>query len=461
MKARGHSGRRFSKLLPGTWFGRIVAIFALGILLILGAVGLIAGSIWIEDRHPGDDPERALFPGAQRLVSRPIVRAVTRRIEEKIRRNMEAKFMKTGLSLEETIALFLDESVDLRERRFQAYRLAREGTPESVSALLKLLYAAPPADQAFIAGLIGRAGNPAGREWLKPLLSNPDEKVARAAIRGSGMLGGDEVTAELSAILRDENRSQAIRVETAIALGSIGSAASTDALSNAFSEMSSEEVAAEILNGLGKANYHEVAPVFESFIASAEAPVELRAIAVEALSESSSDAIPYLVEVAGGHEEADLRASAAWAISAHGAAGYLGPSLADMTEKEPEADVRRRLYEAMLTQPELPADRVLSAVRKEDEAAARIAGFNAIGHASRQAPGSGVASAFDAEIVPELVQTASQPNSLNLRMRAVFALRRAGTPASKQALETLSQCETPQIATAAQNGLRADNPSLR
>lgn len=458
MKARGHSGRRFSRLLPKGICGRILLACAACLLLVLAVAGLIAGSIWIEDRHPADDPQRALFPRAQRTVTRPIVQAVSRRIEEQIRRNMEAKFMKTGLSLEETITRFLDESIDLRERRIHAYRLAREGTPDSIAALLKVFHCSPAEDKAYMAGLIGRTGNPAARDWLKPLLSDPDETIVRAAARGLGLLGGDDVVAALALVLNDGERSQAVRIETAIALGSIGSAASTDALLNAFSDTTPDKVMEGILHGLGKAGYHEVAPVFEALIASKKAPMELRVVAVEALSESSNDAIPYLVEVASYHEEADLRASAAWAIGVHGSAGYLAPRLVDLTEREPEAEVRRRLYEAMLTQPALPADRVLSAAMKEEEPAARIAGFNAIGHAARTNPGSKEAATFDAEIIPELLRTAGQPNSLNLRMRAVFALRRADTPAARQALEILSRCDTPQISTAAQNGLRSAHP---
>lgn len=424
----------------------------------MGVLALIAGSLWIEDRHPADDPERALFPRAQRTVSRPIADAVSRGIESLIRQNLEAKFMRTGMSLKETIAFFTDESIDLRDRRFHAYRLAREGTPEAIAALLKVLHSAPPEHKAYMAGLIGKTGNPAAKDWLRPLLTDPDETVVRAAVRGMGLLESNEVAGELAAILLDGDRSEAVRVEAAVALGAMGSTASTEALVAAFSEMPSEEVAAEILSGLGQARYYQVAPVFEAFIASEEAPVELRAVAVEALSESSSDAIPYLVEVARSHGEPDLRASAAWAISTHGSAGYLGPGLMEMTEKEPEAEVRRRLYEAMLTQSALPADRVLSAAMKESDPAARIAGFNAVGHAARIRPGSTEAAAFDTGIIPELLRTAEQPESLNLRMRAVFALRRANTPAAREALETLSHCDTPQISTAAKNGLRAAHP---
>ncbi|QJE96194.1 HEAT repeat domain-containing protein [Luteolibacter luteus] len=366
--------------------------------------------------------------------------------------------MKTGLSLEETITLFLDESTDLHQRRFHVYRLAREGTPESIAALRKIFDSAPAGHKIYMAGLIGRSGNPHAKDWLKPLLSDPNEAIVRAAIRGLGVLGGDDVSRKLDLILKDGTRPQAVRVQAAITLGSMGSAAATDALLEAFSENPSDELMAEILHGLGKTRYHEVAPVFETLIASREAPLELRAVAVEALSESSSDAIPYLIEVAGHHEEPDLRASAAWAVSAHGSAGYLAPRLMDLAETEPEAEVRRRLYEAMLSQASLPADRVLSAALKEDEPATRIAGFNAAGQVAGRMPGSKAAAVFDAEIIPELLRTANQPNSLNLRMRAVFALRRANTPAARQALKTLSHCDAPQISTAARNGLRTSNP---
>lgn len=432
----------------------MLAVVAVCTALPLVVAGWIAASIWIEDRHPADDPERALAPRLQRMVTRPVVQAVSRRIEERIRQSMEGRLMKTGLSLEETITLFQDERIDVRERRIHAYRLAREGTPESIAALLEVFNSAPVADKAYMTRLIGKTGNPAAKDWLRPLLSDADERIVRAAVHGLGLLGGDDVSPHLGQILRDQDRSQAVRIESALALGSIGSAASTDALRDAFSSAAPDEVMAEILQGLGKVNYHEVAPIFETLVASGDAPMELRIVAVEALSESSGDAIPYLVDIVGNSEEADLRASAAWAISAHGSAGYLAPCLMDLVEREPEAEVRRRLYEAMLTQRSLPADRVLSASVKEDDLAARIAGFNAIAHAARSDPASKEAAAFDAEVVPELLRTAEHPNSLNLRMRSVFALRRASTPAARQALEALSLCKTPQIAAAARNGLQ-------
>jgi hypothetical protein len=71
-----------------------------------------------------------------------------------------------------------------------------------------------------------------------------------------------------------------------------------------------------------------------------------------------------------------------------------------------------------------------------------------------------VASAFDKEIVPELLQIATAPNSLNIQMRAVFALRRAQTASAQAALAAIAESARPQVATAARNGLRTANKQL-
>ena len=94
-------------------------------------------------------------------------------------------------------------------------------------------------------------------------------------------------------------------------------------------------------------------------------------------------------------------------------------------------------------------------VQQEHDIAARVAGFNALGHAAGQQPSSAVALTFDRDIVPELVRFATQPNSLNIQMRAVFALRRAQTTEAQAALAAIATTARPQIATAARNGLRA------
>jgi hypothetical protein len=436
------------------------SVLAAGVLaaVLIGGLGVVAGSVWIEDRHPCDDPKRAWFPRAQRWVTQPVVTALSGRLQKHLRTFSEAKYLETGLSLDETIARFLDEDRDFAERRMFAFRLARERTPEARAALRKVLANAPPEHKAFMAVLIGNTRDSAAQEWLWPLLNDTDETVVMAAIRGLGLIGGEDATRGLASMLADPAHPEKLRVAAAIALGMIGSPGSQLALIDAFGQMPSDEVATEILKALGRVDFDQVAPVFTAYLAAAETPAEMRQAAVEALSKSPGGALEFLLELANADQDPKVRAAAAWALSAQATAHDLGGGLADMAAREPDENVRRRLYEAMLTQTKIPADRVWPTVLAEENTATRIAGFNTLGMLTRLNPGSPMANTFDAEVVPELQRMATGPNSLNLQMRAVFALRRAGTAASLQALARIESTASPQIATAARNGLQPTHP---
>jgi hypothetical protein len=127
--------------------------------------------------------------------------------------------------------------------------------------------------------------------------------------------------------------------------------------------------------------------------------------------------------------------------------------LTELAEVEPAAEVRRRLYEALLPQSGIPADRLARLVREEGDLATRIAGLNALASAFPRKIDPSVVTWFDGWAVPELYEVATTPNSLNLQMRAVFALRRARTTAATAALEGIARNAVPQVATAARNGL--------
>jgi len=183
----------------------------------------------------------------------------------------------------------------------------------------------------------------------------------------------------------------------------------------------------------------------------------MRVVATESLAFSTKEAVPFLLGLAGADADTDVRASAAWAISAQVDDQHLGQTLTGLAEQETEAYVRRRLYEALLPQTDIPAERLLPMIEAEDDVAARVAGFNALGRAAGLRPGSAVAAAFDQQIVPELLQIATSENSLNIQMRAVFALRRAQTEAAQGALAAIARSAQPQVAIVAQNGLWTQN----
>jgi HEAT repeat protein len=444
---------RIRRRFPKTAKGRLLLALMFSVTVFLLAIIVIIGSVWIEDRYPSSDAKRALLPQAQQAVTKPIVNAISHQIERQVRRRAEAPLMFAGLTLEETIARFLDERVDLSQRRIYAYRLARANTPESIAALLKVFQTAPPEHKAFMAQLIGSTGNPAVKEWLWPLLNDSNEQVVAAAIRGLSAIGGEDVTRKISAMLADGQISERIRIEAALGLGNIGTSAARAALVETFNQSASPELAAQILNSLGRFEFSTVAECFGTYLEAPGVPPDMRTTAAEALANSSDDAVPFLMGLAANDSDAEVRASAAWAVSAHDTVHALGSELTGLVAQEPEADVRRRLYEALLPQNAIPAAELLPVVMAEQDVAARVAGFNALGCAVQQQPASASAGVFDREIVPELLKIATEPNSLNIQMRAVFALRRAQTPEAQGALWKISQSAPAPVASAAQNGL--------
>jgi len=426
------------------------------LVLLAGLAGLVWFSIRVENSSEKDAKgDSASAPPLRRYVTRPIVATLEHELDEYVRCRIEALYYSTGLTLDETIARFLDERTELMERGKCAYRLARVGSPEAVAALLKGFQTAPAEQKAFLAQLLGSTGNPAVKDWLMPLLSDPNEQVVIGAIRGLAALGDSEASTTLGGILGDAARSESVRVEAALGLGDLAVPAARDVLMDAFAKTDAGDVKTQILNSLGKFSWGSVADVFQDYIAAADTPPEMRVAAVEALAHSTSDAVPFLMDLAGENGDAEVRASAAWAVSAQDPPPQLAPRLAEMTEREPDSDVRRRLYEALLPQGRIPAARLFPSVLAEEDIAARVAGFNVLGHAAAQEPDAVSTATFDSQIVPELASIATSPNSLNVQMRAVFALRYAQTPAARQALALIASAGRPQVATAARNGLEA------
>jgi len=428
------------------------------LLALVLAVGVIGGAIWIEGRHPSDEEARALSPRVQRVVTRPIAATVGRQVDRCVRRAAQAPYLHSELSRREAIARFLDGSLDLSKRRLLAFRLAREASPDCVAALRSVLGSAPAADRAYMARRIGLAGNPKLNGLLRELLEDPDERVVLAVVEALPVLDTPAACAGLAALLRDPGRSPAVRAAAATGLGSIGGDGAASALCAALEAESDPEVTAAVLGALGKLPFARVSGVITQYIEAPETDADLRVAAVEALAGSSTAAVPFLLGLAATAEVEDVRAAAAWAVSVHEAVDGLAPVLVELAQQEPSEDVRRRLYEALLPQHGTPVERLLPLVQSEQDTAARVAGCNAVGAAVAQQPLAGAAAVFDRDLVPDLAAIAAGGDSANLRMRAVFALRRAHTAAAQAALATIAAQASPPIAAAARNGLWAASP---
>ena len=439
------SNRRWGLRLLGT-----------GTVTLALSVAVIFFSMWTESQFPAgeDDATSPSFTDhIRRGVTKPVTVAIGRQIDRLIQLRLQYLRSSTGLTLDEVIARFLDDRTELVERGRCAYRLARVGSPAAVAALLKVFRTAPPEQQMFLAQLISSTGNRSVKDWFLPLLNDPNEQVVRGAIRGLSAMGTDEITPLLAGILNDSDRSPSVRIEAAAGLGDLGTATARDVLAKAFPSVPEEEVATQILNNLGRFPFVQVADLFGEYLAATDTPAAMRVTAVEALAYSTKEAVPFLLGLVGQEADADVRASAAWAISLHPLQQNLAPALTELAQHEAEPDVRRRLYEALLPQANIPAAQLLPLILAEENVAARVAGFNAIGRAIAQSPAGNITTTFDDQIVPELIAIATSPNSLNLQLRAVFALRQAPTPAAQAALAVIANTARSEVATTARSGL--------
>ncbi len=419
----------------------------------LAAALFVVGSIWSEDHFPSDGPDASSLTRARGVLTRPVVSAIAGHVRRRVRSVFARRQEMTGLSLEETIARLRDEGLTDEQRGLYALRLARVGSPQAVAALRELLSGAPAEHRAFLAQLLGSTGDPSVAPWLRPLLCDTDETVVVAALRGLCALRGYDATDDIAPLLRATDVTSRVRAEAAIALGQVGSEAARRVLTATLAETRGCELAQHVLDGLGHFRFREVEATFEDVVADPATSADERIVAVEALFHSTPDAVPFLLDVARTHADAATRASAAWAIGAFEGDVGVGPELVAAAVQEPDADVRRRLYESLVPQRRIPAGELLPLVAAETDVAARVAGANAVGEAvGRDAPNAAVA-VFDEDLVPDLTHIAMNPNSLNVRMRAVFALRRARTAAARAALSTIAGSDCEQVAAAARNGL--------
>jgi HEAT repeat protein len=357
--------------------------------------------------------------------------------------------------LAETIARFRDPATPFVERRRATFRLARNGSPEALAVLMEALLSASPAHAAWLAQLMGALGGAGARALLRPLVDGPDERLAAAAIRGLCAGGGGKTVERLALLLADPSRSPALRATAARGLGTLGGDDARDALAAALDAGGNDDLTRAVLDGLGRFPFPDTAPLVARYFAAPATPPHLRVAMVEALAHSSEESVHYLLRLSRDHPDPEVRAAAAWAISAHVEVTELGPPLTALIGTERDEGVRRRLYEALLPQESVAAGRLLELTLSEEDLPARVAGFNAAGHAVRRDRTLAAARDFDGRAVPELLALAKSGTSANLRMRAVFALRRAGTAAALAALGEIAARAGPPMSTAAANGLRA------
>ena len=394
--------------------------------------------------------------GIGRRIIRNAKALAGKQVSRFVRWRMETNYLRTVLNEDEIIDRFLSKNTPVSIKRLDAWRLAIFNTRASYETLIKGINSDNPELRAAIAMALGHSNFPEARDLIRQLLLDLDECVVRGAIKGMALFEDSDAVATITEVLNDQERSEMVQIEAALALGNIDHASSLNVLLTAYHDGQSEELSDAIVTGLGRFPFEKTETFFRDIVSANQTPLDVRIVAVESLASSTREAIPFLLETAENSDDPELRESAGWTIGINANTGKFAKELSDLLNIEPDQNVRRRLYESMLTQEDVPIDDIMPLVLSETNPAAKIAGAHAMAVAIRQnSKNTATATAFNEKMVPSLRSRALGHGSLNLRLRTIFALRTARTRDAIEALKEISLVKDQRVAGAAKRALKA------
>jgi HEAT repeat protein len=385
-----------------------------------------------------------------------IVAIIARIAGKHIEQRLSSEVDLDTTPLNSVIQRFLNSNTPLKARRADAWRIAKAGTPEAMAALNQALNDAPSSLKAAIGEALGYCDHPDAKKMMLSLLESNDEVAARGAIRGLAATDDSEAIEVISQVLLDSARPESLRIQTAVVLGEIDTPTAYKALINSFSrieEPDADGIAGAILEGLGKLPFTKTEAFFSSLLSSQNATSELRVAAIEALANSSEDAASLLFEYTKADLDPEVRAAAAWAISTLSESGNISSELVDLVQTEKDPNVRRRLFEAISNQTDVPVERLLPIAMAEQNPAARLAAFELVADVLNRSPQPMLATQFDRSVVQELLTIALQEGDFQSQLRSIITLKKAKTPDAVNALETIGKSSDPRIAEAARSAL--------
>ena len=343
---------------------------------------------------------------------------------------------RTAESPEAVMARLLSTSSSDKMRRAAALDVARLGTEEALNALRKVLADPSAASglKAAIAEALGECPHPDARALLHRLTGTSDESIARGALRGLAAIGDSVAIRWLSSFLESDATPADLRVEAALALGTIDDPLAFNALTSVL-PVDDPNLTRGLLEAIGQQHFDQSRGFFTEYLGSSEVPPSLRAAALEAIGRAPGEVAPFLLQFASDPDP-EARAAAAWALSVTGQRAAIGAELVQLLRAESDAKVRLRLYQALGSQQNFDLATVQQFAESEPEISVRLEAYHAL---ARTIHTPEAAAHFDQHAVPQLAEVAVTGTTLQHRLTSVVALQRARTPAARAALASVAQ----------------------
>jgi HEAT repeat protein len=386
-----------------------------------------------------------------------------KKVSEFVHWRTEANYLRTHLNEKEIIDRFLNQKTSTALKIQDAWRLGVMNTDASYNALLTGMKSDNPDIRRAVAVALGHSTFPDAGELLRQMLNDENEDVAAAAVKALALFDDDDSIDLIASILENENNSENLRIAAAAALGTSENTSALRALTDAFynSGTYSENLYNAVIQGISNFPFVQSQPVFEDIINNQNYNQEQKIYAIETLVNSDEDALPFLYNQIETSENPEIRAAAAWTLGANPDSGDYSEKLTNSLMQEPDSKVRRRIYEALLTQKNPDAEIIINHAEKEEDPAAFIAGADAAAAAIRKSKNNipdEIITQFDSLFVPSLRKTIFSDNaSLNLKMRSLIALKLAGTPESVKLLKEIKNSDNSPLSRSARSALNSLN----
>ncbi len=311
-------------------------------------------------------------------------------------------------------------------RRRAAVALAKNGSERAMKALKETLLSGTPEIQEIVVEALGQCAHSETPAILASLLNNERESVVLSAIRSISRQKSPMAVTSLSEVLNDEQRSVDVRAEAGLGLGAVAGPQALAELATAVLQIQDEAVASQVIRGVAGRSIDETRAFLEAFLDAPQMSSELKAEALEGLSQAQGDATSFLLKYVES-DDPELRSAAAWALSALETQGNAGADIIALLKKETDPVVRKRLYQALANQESFDLNAAWMQTANEAEPMVRTAGLDLLARAVQQNPSAEMIAFFDQHVLPELKTTTLNARTREVQLAAIMALRRAQT----------------------------------
>lgn len=344
--------------------------------------------------------------------------------------------------LKDMIGVLFDKEASLKDRRQCAWALAKNGDPEVLLELEKilLLQDTPGYLKAAIAEGLGYSSNPDGKKLILSALEDEDDIVVRGATRGLSAIGDRDAISILSNIVFSNEASRSVIAEAAAGLGKIDHPEAYNMLVDAYNDTTistNTDFKENIIAALGQRDISETSEFFQKIVDENTTNSSLQLATIEAIQEAQGDTSSFLLNNLDD-EDSEVRAEAAWALAIADEPPDIAEELMTRLAQEEDTEVRKGLYQALGNQENVDIDAVAEAIFEEHDSDARLAGYDFLAGNIGVLENARLREQFEKTAIPELQEIALSSERLNDRLSAVVTLKRANTAESFNALEEIA-----------------------